>query len=78
MNRVITVRSISGAVTAALFIVSKIFMIEGIILWAMIAEFRLSRPWAAVLIVLASLPSIWASVRVSMMAYDAETDPENQ
>lgn len=77
MNRVITFNSIFGAVSAALYVITKIAAIEFAVLWLLIEYFSMGRTATIVAAVLLTIPCLWASYKVSLMAYDAETDPVN-
>lgn len=76
-KRIVTFNSIFGAVSAALYIITKIAAIEFAVLWLIIDYLRLSKTAAIVAAVLLTIPCLWASYKVSLMAYDAETDPVN-
>jgi len=78
MQRVINARSIFGAISAALFVITKIFIVQGVLLLVVIDQLQLSRMWAIVLIVVTTIPCLWLAIKGSMLCYDAETDPVNQ
>lgn len=77
IERIITPRSIFGAVSSAGYIITKIAFVEIALLWLIVDYLRLSMTGAVLAGVVVSIPCLWASVKVSIMAFEAETDPEN-
>lgn len=78
MQRVITPRSVFGVISAALFVITKIFIVQGVLLLVIIDQLQLSRMWALALIVVTTIPCLWLAFKGCMMCYEAETDPINQ
>lgn len=78
MERVITARSIFGVISAALFVITKIFIVQGVLLLVIIDQLQLSRMSAIILIVVTTIPCLWLAFKGCMMCYLAETDPINQ
>ena len=75
--RVITFSSVVGFVSITILIDTMILTFAYIFLWAMEGLFKLSLLPFAILSLLVLLPSIWACVKIAILAFDAETDPAN-
>jgi hypothetical protein len=76
-TRVLTFASLFGVVSVTVFVDSQLFAAAGALIWAVGGYFSLSVLPFAVLALAIGLPAIWGCIIVAIMAFDAETDPEN-
>jgi hypothetical protein len=77
MNRVINFRSIWSATALAVFISSEIAIVAAATVWALIGLFHLGALPAYVLSAAVGIPAAYAILKVSLLSFAAETDPEN-
>ncbi|QKV19265.1 hypothetical protein [Oricola thermophila] len=77
MKRIITFQSILGVAGVTIFIVSHIVAVAGLFLWITIGYFRLGPAASVAVSAIAAIPVLLVSAKVALLAYEAETDPEN-
>lgn len=77
MKRVINLPSLIGTVSVALFVIVEFLAAAAAFVWAFSGLFGLGETTSAALAVAVAVPTLYASARISVMAYEAETDPEN-
>lgn len=77
MERIVTTRSLFSAAASALCVISKIAAVGITMVIVLIDYFSLGLIGAIITTVAVAVPCLWASVVVSRMAYDAETNPDN-
>jgi hypothetical protein len=75
--RVISFSSIAGVVSATILIDTLILTFAFLTLWAVGGYLGLSLIPFAILTLFVLLPTVWACVKVAILAFDAETDPAN-
>jgi hypothetical protein len=76
-ERVITARSICAAVSVAMFILTELIAVSGSTVWALAGFFHLTVFTGTMLVVLISIPTIYAAIATTILAFETETDPEN-
>jgi len=75
--RTLSIAAILAAAFVTLFIVTEILLAAAATVWALAGLFHLHMAAIVVLAVIIGVPAIWGSVVTGMMAFAAETDPEN-
>jgi hypothetical protein len=75
--RVITARTIVATVSVAMFILTELIAVAGSAVWAIAGFFHLTVFTGTVLAFLISIPTIYAAIATAILAFDTETDPEN-
>jgi len=75
--RVITFGSVTAAVSATVLIDTLILTFAFLILWSIGGYLAMSLVPFAVFSLLILGPTVWACVKVAMLAFEAETDPAN-
>lgn len=78
MPRIITLATLWSATALAVFMVTEIATVAAAAIWALVGLLDLGRTSAAIVAALIGLPTLYAIVQVTIMAYAAETAPENQ
>ncbi|GLS36326.1 hypothetical protein GCM10010869_19150 [Mesorhizobium tianshanense] len=78
MQRIKTVKTLSCAAAAALFLSVQALICIGIVYWAIAETLGLTGTAALILGVIFAVPSVYVLITVVRMAYEAETDPANQ
>lgn len=78
MQRIKTLRTLTRAVSAALFLSVQALICIGTVYWAIAETLGMAGTAALVLAVLFAVPSVYILTLAVRMAYDAETDPANQ
>lgn len=76
-QRVINAYSICAAVSVAMFIWSELIAVAGSTFWAIAGFFHLTIFTGIGLALLISVPTIYAAIATAILAFDTETDPEN-
>ena len=78
MQRIKTVKTLTRAVSAALFLSVQALICIGTVYWAIAETLGMAGTAALVFAALFAVPSVYILIMVVRMAYDAETDPANQ
>lgn len=78
MKRIKTVKTLSRAAAAALFLSVQAVICIGTVYWAIAESLGMSGTAALVLGAVFAVPSAFVLIAAVRMAYDAETDPANQ
>ncbi|QPC92647.1 hypothetical protein [Mesorhizobium sp. INR15] len=78
MQRIKTFKTLSCAVSAALFLSIKALICIGTVYWAVAATLGLTATVALILGGIFAMPTLFVLITVVRMAYEAETDPANQ
>ena len=78
MQRIKTVKTLTRAVSAALFLSVQALICIGTVYWAIAETLGMAGTAAIVLAAIFALPSAYALFIVVRMAFEAETDPANQ
>jgi len=78
MQRIKTAKTLTRAVSAALFLSVKALICIGTVYWAIAETLSMAGTAAMVLAALFAVPSVYILIMAVRMAYDAETDPANQ
>ncbi|WP_299811563.1 hypothetical protein [uncultured Roseibium sp.] len=76
-HRVLTASSLLSVVSATVLIDSLILVFSCLIIWSVGGYLMLSLIPFAILTLTVGLPTVWACVAVAVLAFHAETDPEN-
>ncbi|EAV42388.1 hypothetical protein SIAM614_22442 [Stappia aggregata IAM 12614] len=76
-RRVITASSLFSVACATILINTLILVFAFLMVWAIGGYLMLSGPLLLVLVALISGPTAWLCVRVGFIAFEAETNPEN-
>tara|TARA_B100000949_G_scaffold55279_2_gene48755 strand:- start:3983 stop:4231 length:249 start_codon:yes stop_codon:yes gene_type:complete len=77
LKRVINFKSIFGVVAVTLFISTQLIALVGAAVWALIGHFHLGGAAALVVLAITAVPLTIALVKIALLAYETETDPEN-
>jgi asparagine N-glycosylation enzyme membrane subunit Stt3 len=78
MQRVKTLKTLTRAVSAALFLSVQALICIGTVYWAIAETLGMAGTAALVLAALFAVPSVYILILAVRMAYDAETDAANQ
>ena len=78
MQRIKTLKTLTRAVSAALFLSVQALICIGTVYWAIAETLGMRGTAALVLAALFAVPSVYILIIAVRMAYDAETDPANQ
>lgn len=78
MQRIKTLKTVTRAVSAALFLSVQTLICIGTVYWAIAETLGMRGTAALVLAALFAVPSVYILIIAVRMAYDAETDPANQ
>jgi len=78
MQRIKTVKTLTRAVSAALFLSVQALICIGTVYWAIAETLGMAGTAALVLAAVFALPSAYVLFIAVRMAYEAETDPANQ
>jgi len=78
MQRIKTAKTLTRAVSAALFLSVQALICIGTVYWAIAETLGMAGTAAMVLAALFAVPSVYILIMAVRMAYDAETDPANQ
>lgn len=78
MQRIKTVKTLTRAASAALFLSVQALICIGTVYWAIAETLGMAGTAALVLAALFAVPSVYILTMAVRMAYDAETDPANQ
>ena len=78
MQRIKTLKTLTRAVSAALFLSVQALICIGTVYWAIAETLGMRGTAALVLAALFAVPSVYIPIIAVRMAYDAETDPANQ
>ncbi|GAB4521469.1 MAG: hypothetical protein Tsb0019_22890 [Roseibium sp.] len=76
-ERVITIGSLIGIVSATALVDLLILTFAFVALWAVGAYLRMSAVPFAVFSAVILIPTVWACYKVALLAFEAETDPAN-
>lgn len=76
-RRVITAASLFGVVSVTILVASQFFSVGAAFVYSLIVLLHLSQTFANVLYGIFSALALWGLVIILRLAYDAETDPEN-
>ncbi|POF32102.1 hypothetical protein [Roseibium marinum] len=76
-RRVLTPGSLLSVVSATVLIDSLILVFSCLIIWSVGGYLMLSLVPFGILTLAVALPAVWACVAVAVLAFHAETDPEN-
>jgi hypothetical protein len=77
MNRVFTLSTISSALALIVFLASEIGIVAVATVWSLVGLLHLGPIPAGVLSLIVGLPCLFAIGKLSVLAFSAETDPEN-
>lgn len=77
MKRVISVPSIIGAISVALFVSVELAAAAATTVWALSGLLALGKVATMAAGAIVAAPTIYGIIRVCMLAISAETDPEN-
>ncbi|MBB4302571.1 hypothetical protein GGD81_001601 [Rhodobium orientis] len=77
MKRVINFWSLLGFISVAVFLASEIAAAGAAVVWSISSLFGLGMVPTIVLGTLVGVPSLYGLVKATVMAFQAETDPEN-
>lgn len=77
MKRVINFKSLSGFAAVSVFVATEIIAAAGAAIWSMSGLLGLDVSATTVVAILIGVPSILGIIKTTMMAFEAETDPEN-
>lgn len=77
MKRVISFWSITGAIAVTLFVSTELVVAAAIAVWAVSGLLALDEVATIILSTLVAIPILYGIARVSILAFEAETDPEN-
>lgn len=78
MQRIKTFKTLSRAVSAALFLSVQALICIGTVYWAIAETLGMTGTAALVFATIFAVPTFYVLTVVVRMAYDAETDPANQ
>lgn len=78
MQRIKTVKTLTRAASAALFLVVQALICIGTVYWAIAETLGIAGTAALVLGGIFAVPSLYVMIIAVRMAYEAETDPANQ
>jgi hypothetical protein len=78
MQRVKTIKTLTCAASAALFLSVQALICIGTVYWAIAETLGMAGTAALVLGVIFAVPSVYVLIIALRMAYEAETDPANQ
>lgn len=78
MQRIKTLKTLTRAVSAALFLSVQALICIGTVYWAIAETLGMAGTAALVLAALFAVSSVYILILAVRMAYDAETDPANQ
>lgn len=77
MKRVINLWSLTGAVSVSLFVCTEIIAAAAVAVWAISGILALGTISTLALGVVVGIPSLYGIVKTCILAFEAETDPEN-
>jgi hypothetical protein len=77
MKRVISFWSITGAIAVALFVSTELVVAAAAAVWAVSGLLALDGTAMIVFGTLVAIPSLYGIVKIAILAFEAETDPEN-
>ena len=78
MQRIKTVKTLTRAVSAALFLAVQALICIGTVYWAIAETLGMRGTAALVLGAIFAVPSVYVLMTAIRMAYESETDPANQ
>lgn len=78
MQRIKTVKTLTRAASAALFLSVQALICIGTVYWAIAETLGMAGTAALVLGAIFAVPSVYVLIIVVRMTYEAETDPANQ
>lgn len=78
MQRIKTVKALTRAASAALFLSVQALICIGTVYWAIAETLGMAGTAALVLGAIFAVPSLYVVIIAVRMAYEAETDPANQ
>ncbi|MCV3208615.1 hypothetical protein OHD62_26995 [Mesorhizobium sp. YC-39] len=78
MQRIKTVKTLTRAASAALFLSVQALICIGTVYWAIAETLGMAGTAAVVLGAIFAVPSAYVMIIAARMAYEAETDPANQ
>lgn len=78
MQRIKTVKTLTRAASAALFLAVQALICIGTVYWAIAETLGMAGTAAWVLRGIFAVPSLYVVIIAIRMAYEAETDPANQ
>ena len=78
MQRIKTVKTLTRAVSAALFLAVQALICIGTVYWAIAETLGVRGTAALVLGAIFAVPSVYVLMTAIRMAYELETDPANQ
>jgi cation transporter-like permease len=78
MQRIKTVKTLTRAVSAALFLAVQALICIGTVYWAIAETLGVRGTAALVLGAIFAVPSVYVLMTAIRMAYESETDPANQ
>lgn len=78
MQRIKTVKTLTRAASAALFLSVQALICIGTVYWAIAETLGMAGTAALVLGAIFAVPSAYVMIIAARMAYEAETDPANQ
>jgi hypothetical protein len=78
MQRIKTVKTLTRAASAALFLSVQALICIGTVYWAIAETLGMTGTAALVFAAILAVPAVYVLIRAVRMAYEAETDPANQ
>lgn len=76
-HRMVTAQTIAATVGAALLVVSQMVIAAGATVWSISALMHLPSFLVIALSVAVGVPTAWGAIFISILAFNAETDPRN-
>ncbi|MCW2307480.1 hypothetical protein [Rhodobium gokarnense] len=77
MKRVINFWSLLGFISVSAFLATEIAVVAAAVVWGISSLFGLAMVPTIALGILVGVPSLYGMVKATILAFQAETDPEN-
>ena len=76
-SRTVTLATVIAVIGVAALVIPEIWVGVAALVWATGTLMHLAPPAEIALAAVLAVPALWASWRVGVLAFEAETDPEN-
>lgn len=77
MKRAITFTSLLGFVSVSVFVATESIAAAAAAIWSVSGLFHFGTFGTAILSVIVGIPTLYAIIKSTILAFEAETDPEN-
>ncbi len=77
MKRVINFWSLLGFVSISVFVATEFLAVAAALVWSVSGILQFDARSTTVLAIMIAVPTLFAVIKISILAYESETDPEN-